>query len=76
MIRRIERPAGAPARKLGIVKRAQGLVPVVEDRDVPELALRYSNGFVTVEISYDAVDAYVDTYGDVPLPIAIDPFIS
>jgi len=73
MIRRIERPSAQPARKLGIAKRAQGLVPVVEDREVAELALRYSNGFVTVEISYDAVDAYVDEFGDVPLPIAVDP---
>ena len=73
MIRRIERPASQPARKLGIAKRKQGLIPVVEDREVPELALRYSNGFVTVEISHDAVDAYVDEFGDVPLPIAIDP---
>ena len=72
MIRRIERPSGQPARKLGIAKRPAGLFPVVEDREVPDLALRYSNGFVTVEISYDAVDAYVDAFGDVPLPVSVD----
>ena len=73
MIRRIERPGTLPLRKLGVAKRAQGLVPFVEDRNAPELALRYSNGFVTVEISYDAVDAFVDEFGDVPLPVYVDP---
>lgn len=72
MIRRIERDPVAPGRKLGVAKRAQGLVPVLEDRRAPELALRYSNGFVTVEITHDALDAYVEEFGDVPLPVQVD----
>lgn len=73
MIRRIERDAPAPLRRLGVTRRADGLVPVVEGREAPELALRYGNGFVTVEVSFDAVDRYVEAYGDVPLPIRVDP---
>lgn len=73
MIRRVERPEILPPRRLGIQRRPSGLRPVLEDRGVPELALRYSNGFVTVEITHDAVDAYVDEHGDVPLPIEVDP---
>jgi hypothetical protein len=73
MIRRIEpRPASA-SRRLGIAKRNQRLEAVVEERPVPELALRYSNGFVTVEITHDALDRYVEMYGDVPLPVWVDP---
>jgi hypothetical protein len=72
VIRRIERGPAFPARNLGVAKRPEGLVPVVEERETPELALRYSNGFVTVEISYDAVDEYVEAYGDVPLPVFVD----
>jgi hypothetical protein len=72
VIRRIERGPAPPVRNLGVAKRAQGLVPVVEDREAPDLALRYSNGFVTVEISCDAVDEYVAAYGDVPLPVFVD----
>jgi hypothetical protein len=72
MIRRIERGPVAPGRKLGVAKRAHGLVPVIEDPRAPELALRYSNGFVTVEITHDALDAYVEEYGDVPLPVQVD----
>jgi hypothetical protein len=72
VIRRIERPLRT-SRELGVAKRAQGgLVPLVEDPGAPELALRYSNGFVTVEISHDAVDAYAETHGDVPLPVHVD----
>jgi hypothetical protein len=73
MIRRIERPPSFPPRRLGISRRNQRLEPVVEDFDFPELALRYSNGFVTVEITHDAVDAYVEENGDVPLPVHVDP---
>jgi len=70
VIRRIE--PGPPAlRKLGLARRAASLVPFEESRD-PELALQYSNGFVSVEISYDALDRYVELYGDVPLPIRRD----
>jgi hypothetical protein len=73
MIRRIERPPSFPPRRLGISRRNQRLEPVVEDFDFPELALRYSNGFVTVEITHDALDAYVEENGDVPLPVYVDP---
>jgi len=73
VIRRIERGPTAPLRKLGVERRNQRLEPVVEDRDAPELALRYSNGFVTVEITHDALDAYAEVNGDVPLPVYVDP---
>jgi hypothetical protein len=71
MIRRVERPVGPPQR-LGIARRKQRLEPF-DNVDVPELALRYSNGFVTVEVSHDAVDKYVEANGDVPLPVWVDP---
>jgi hypothetical protein len=71
VIRRIERPVRF-TRELGVAKRAQGLVPLVEDPGAPELALRYSNGFVTVEISHDALDRYAEANGDVPLPVHVD----
>ena len=71
MIRRVERTPTTPQR-LGIVRRRQRLEPV-ESREVPELALRYSNGFVTVEVSRDAVDSFVEAVGDVPLPVRVDP---
>lgn len=70
MIRRVERPT-VPLRKLGLAKRNAALVPVEEQRS-PDLALAYSNGFVSVEISHDALDAYIDEYGDVPLPVRRD----
>ena len=70
MIRRVDRST-SPPRKLGVRRRATGLSPFEERRD-PELALAYSNGFVTVEISHDALDRYVETFGDVPLPVRDD----
>jgi hypothetical protein len=70
MIRRVERET-APLKRLGISRKREILVPLEESRD-PELALNYSNGFVTVEISYDALDAYIDANGDVPLPVVTD----
>ena len=70
MIRRVERPQ-LPARKLGIRRRAAGLAPFEETRN-PDLALAYSNGFVTVEISHDALDRYVEMFNDVPLPVQSD----
>jgi len=70
VIRRVERQA-LPARKLGIRRRAAGLT-AFEESTSPELALAYSNGFVTVEISHNALDRYVEAYGDVPLPLRID----
>lgn len=71
MIRRIESRDTTPLRKLGLQRRASAFVPVQEQRD-PDLALWYTNGFVTVEISHDALERYVDAYGDVPLPIQQD----
>jgi hypothetical protein len=70
MIRRVERE-NAPLKRLGISRKREALVPLEETRD-PELALNYSNGFVTVEISYDALDAYIESTGDVPLPVVTD----
>ena len=70
MIRRVERPS-LPARKLGLRKRAAALTSFEESKN-PDLALAYSNGFVTVEISHDALDRYVEEYGDVPLPVRTD----
>jgi hypothetical protein len=70
VIRRVERQS-LPARKLGVRRRAAGLTPFEETKN-PELALAYSNGFVTVEISHDALDRYVEEYGDVPLPLRTD----
>jgi hypothetical protein len=72
VIRRLERDPAAPLRRLGVSKRNQRLELVVEDRTAPELALRYSNGFVTVEITHDALDAFVEANGDVPLPVYVD----
>ncbi len=70
MIRRVERNA-APVKQLGIARRGESLVPFEEQQN-PDLALRYSNGFVTVEITHDALDAYIELTGDVPLPIVRD----
>ncbi len=73
MIRRIEREP-ISVKRLRIERKNGNLVPVespIRDAE-PELALRYSNGFVTVEISHDALDAFVDMTGDVPLPVAVD----
>lgn len=73
MIRRVERDGGGAAalRRLAVARRASSLIPVEEDI-APHLALRYTNGFVTVEISHDALNAYIDAQGDVPLPIYVD----
>lgn len=70
MIQRVERDS-TPLRKLGLAKRSSALVPFEERRE-PDLALSYSNGFVTVEISHDALDRYVAEFGDVPLPVHRD----
>ena len=67
VIRRVERPQHRSA-SWGCARRAASLVPFEETRN-PDLALPYSNGFVTVEISYDALDRYIEKYGDVPLPM-------
>lgn len=70
MIRRVERQS-LPPRKLGVRRRASGLAPFEETKPA-ELALWYSNGFVTVEVSHDALDRYVEMTGDVPLPVRTD----
>ncbi len=70
MIRRVERNT-APVKQLGIARRGDSLVPFEEQQN-PDLALRYSNGFVTVEITHDALDAFIELTGDVPLPILRD----
>jgi hypothetical protein len=69
-MRRIER-AGSPLRQPSLERRRRIFAPV-DDPQSPELALRYSNGYVTVEISYDALDAYINANGDVPLPLVED----
>ncbi|MBV8424827.1 MAG: hypothetical protein JO349_06525 [Candidatus Eremiobacteraeota bacterium] len=73
MIRRIEgeRPSQV-SRKLALRRTGTELVPLV-DNVSPLLALRYSNGFVTVEVSYDALDRFIDLTGDIPLPVTMDP---
>jgi len=70
VIRRVDRPS-LPARKLGLRRRAARITSFEESKN-PDLALAYSNGFVTVEISHDALDRYVEEYGDVPLPLNTD----
>ena len=72
MIRRIEgeRPSQI-RRKLALQRAGTELVPLV-DQAAPLLALRYSNGFVTVEVSYDALDRFIEMTGDIPLPITTD----
>ena len=71
MIQRINRGPQAP-RQLAVERTGRSLVPVVEEGPRPDLALRYSNGFVTVEISHDALDAFVEANGEVPLPVEVD----
>ena len=73
MIRRIEgeRPSQVQ-RKLALRRTGTELVPLTDNAS-PLLALRYSNGFVTVEVSYDALDRFIDLTGDIPLPVTNDP---
>jgi hypothetical protein len=72
MIRRIEgeRPSQVQ-RRLALRRAGTQLVPLI-DAGAPLLALRYSNGFVTVEVSYDALDRFIELTGDIPLPITLD----
>ena len=72
MIRRIEgeRPSQVQ-RRLALRRAGAQLVPLI-DAAAPLLALRYSNGFVTVEVSYDALDRFIELTGDIPLPITLD----
>lgn len=69
MLPRIERSAES-LKRIGVARRkASSPKHGPPDRD---LALTYSNGYVTVEISHDALDAYLESHGDVPLPIVED----
>jgi hypothetical protein len=67
---RIERQS-APLKRVVPLRKRRSFAPADERRDA-ELALAYSNGYVTVEISQDALDAYVEMTGDVPLPVVED----
>ena len=72
IIRRVERDF-TPTRggPLAVAQRGANLVPV--ERPQPTfLALAYSNGFVTVEITHEAVDLFVESTGSVPLPFEAD----
>ncbi len=71
MMPRIERQ-GAPVKREALARRRKGFAPA-DDAHGPQLALAYSNGYVTVEISQEALDAYVEMTGDVPLPVVHDP---
>ena len=71
MMPRIERQS-TPLRRVALTRRRKPFTPL-DVSSGPELALAYSNGFVTVEISQAAVDAYIDMTGDVPLPVVNDP---
>jgi hypothetical protein len=71
MMSRIERPS-TPPRRVALTRRRRTFVPL-DDRSDPQLALAYSNGYVTVEISQAAVDAFIEMTGDVPLPVVRDP---
>ena len=44
--------------RIGDARRVPAVAPVAEGKPVPELALRYSNGTDTVEISREAFAAY------------------
>ncbi len=71
-MRRIERDH-TPIKRLGVARRRRSFVPLDDQPASPDLALAYSNGYVTVEISHEALEAYMDMTGDVPLPIVDDP---
>ncbi len=72
MMPRIERQPGDPKR-VAPTRRARSPFAAPDDGRNPELALAYSNGYVTVEVSHEALDAYIAANGDVPLPVADDP---
>lgn len=72
IMRRVERDTGLQrGGPLAVSQRGANLVPV--ERPQPTfLALAYSNGFVTVEITHEAVDLFVENNGSVPLPFETD----
>jgi hypothetical protein len=71
MIPRIGRPP-EPLKRLPPSRRRAHPWPDRDSGAAPPLALAYSNGYVTVEISQAALDAYVEHNGDVPLPVSQD----
>jgi len=73
VIRRVERDrdGASSLKRLAVARHASSLVDV-EEVVAPHFALRYTNGFVTVEITHDALNAFIDEHGDVPLPIYVD----
>lgn len=72
MIRRIEGERPSQVQRRLALRRAGGQLVPVNEQNAPLLALRYSNGFVTVEVSYDALDRFIDMTGDIPLPVTTD----
>ena len=58
MIARLDATTLARPVRLGDVRRTPPLAPVTAAQPSPELALRYSNGVDTVEISRAAFAAY------------------
>jgi hypothetical protein len=70
MMARVER-SNAPLKRVAPLRRRKNFAPAPGESD-RELALAYSNGYVTVEISQAALDAYIEMNGDVPLPIVAD----
>ncbi len=58
MIARLDANVLARPVRLGDARRVPPVQPVAEAPAAPELALRYSNGFDTVEISRAAWTAY------------------
>jgi hypothetical protein len=79
-MRRIERDHGQ-IRRIAPVRRRKPFAssnpfddePHPAVNSDPDLALAYSDGYVSVEISHDALDAYMEMTGEVPVPIAWDP---
>ena len=69
-MRRVEREH-APLRRPELARRRRAFAPS-DDSQRSDLALAYSNGYVTVEISHDALEAYMEMTGEVPLPIVQD----
>lgn len=72
IVRRVERDVAlARNRPLAVAQRGANLVALAQPK--PQfLALAYSNGFVTVEITHEAVDLLVEQNGSVPLPFEED----
>jgi len=71
-IRRLEDERSThPLRRVALRRAGSQIVPL-EELPAPLLALRYSNGFVTVEVSYDALERFIELSGDVPLPVNVD----